>query len=160
MSDKWWVNAAKVILFFEITKSFLPNIEEFILRLLWALWQVLIRLQVLFGLRDHFATTVAHLLPSCIIAVALCFHLSVFLTPLYIIVVLNTQRFGILCQRLWYILHVTCWIAKKRGGVLNWPLLSKLQRTLRSLTNTNFEIMRITISFKIGAIKVQIVLRK
>ena len=32
MSDKWWVNAAKVILFFEITKSFLLNIrEEFIL---------------------------------------------------------------------------------------------------------------------------------
>ena len=43
---------------------------------------------------DHFATTVAHLSPSCITAVALCFHLFVFHMPLYIIGVLNTQRFS------------------------------------------------------------------
>ena len=50
--------------------------------------------QVDCGLRDHFATTVAHLSPSCITAVALCFHLFVFHMPLYIIGVLNTQRFS------------------------------------------------------------------
>ena len=82
MSYKWWVNAAKVILFFEITKSFLPNIEEFILRLLWALWQVLIRLQVLFELRDHFATTVAHLWASCVLSVAIVCQMFM---PLYIV---------------------------------------------------------------------------
>lgn len=129
ISYEWWVTTdkyftAKVILFFEITKSFLPNIEEFILRLLWALWQVLIRLQVLFGLRDHFATTVAHLLPSCIIAVALCFHLSVFLTPLYIIVVPHTQRFDVLVPKI--VIYNLCYLLnckkKRRCLKLTSPL--------------------------------------
>ena len=51
--------------------------------------------QVARRLRDHFATTVAHLSPSCITAVALCFHLFVFHMPLYIIGVLNTQRLSV-----------------------------------------------------------------
>ena len=59
---------AKLPLFFEICKwiCFLPQT----FRLLWIVPKVL---QVLFGLGDHFATTVAHLWPSCITSVAFSF---------------------------------------------------------------------------------------
>ena len=52
------------------------------------------------------------------------------------------------CQRLWYILHVTCWIATKRGGVLNWPLLSKLQRTAKSNKPKTTDKMKVRFCFE------------
>ena len=52
------------------------------------------------------------------------------------------------CQRLWYILYVTCWIAKKRGGVLNWPLLSKLQRTAKSNKPKTTDKMNVRFCFE------------
>ena len=62
----------------------------------------------------------AHLLPSCIIAVALCFHLSVCLTPLYIIVVLNTQSFDVLVPKI--VIYTSCYLlnCKKKRRCLKW----------------------------------------
>lgn len=48
--------------------------------------------QVARGLRDHFATTRAYLWASCILSVAVVLQIFV---PLYIIGVLNTQRFSV-----------------------------------------------------------------
>ena len=44
----------------------------------------------------------------------------------------HTQRFDVLVPKI--VIYTSCYLlnCKKRGGVLNWPLLSKLQRTAMS----------------------------
>ena len=64
---------------------------------------VLGRAQVDCRLHDHFASTVAYLLPKCALSMAFpfsLFHLSTFDTSLYIIGVQNTQRFGVFVQKI------------------------------------------------------------
>ena len=71
MFQKEWmvyIPPAKVLLFFEICKWICFLLQTF--RLLWIMPKVL---QVLFGLGDHSATTVAHLWPTCITSVAFSF---------------------------------------------------------------------------------------
>ena len=63
-----YIPPAKVLLFFEICKWICFLLQTF--RLLWIMPKVL---QVLFGLGDHFAITVAHLLPKCALSVSFSF---------------------------------------------------------------------------------------
>ena len=84
----------KVVIYFELCKYCcifsiyikLPADQATTIRHLWDIcgtsvgfrWQVLIKLQVLFGLRDHFATTVSNLWDSCVLSVAVMYSLFSF----------------------------------------------------------------------------------
>ena len=54
--------------------------------------------QVRCGLRDHFATTVAHLSPSCALSVAIVY--LIFFVPLYIIVMPYFRHFGVFVPKI------------------------------------------------------------